>query len=60
MQFSPLKKALDDSVLEARHSGESRNPEVVPTKVGNQSQRLGLGFHRDDVWIPVFTGMTSL
>ncbi|MCX5914281.1 MAG: hypothetical protein NTV04_20395 [Deltaproteobacteria bacterium] len=39
---------LDDLVksLLERHPGESRGPDVVPTKVGN---------HLID-WIPVFTG----
>jgi hypothetical protein len=36
---------LVKSLLE-RHPGESRGPDVVPTKVGN---------HIKD-WIPVFTG----
>jgi hypothetical protein len=41
VKFDDLVKSL----LE-RHPGESRGPDVVPTKVGN---------HLKD-WIPVFTG----
>ena len=44
--YEPIK--IDDLVksLFERHPGESRGPDVVPTKVGN---------HIKD-WIPVFTG----
>jgi hypothetical protein len=37
---------LFGDLVKIRHSGESRSPGVVPTKVGN---------HLKD-WVPVFTG----
>jgi hypothetical protein len=48
-RFSKLYHAKNDELVKGllgRHPGESRGPEVVPTKVGS---------HLKD-WIPVFTG----
>src|SRR4030065_2904086 len=42
-----------------RHSGESRNPDAVPAKAGNQKyMNLDSCFHRKP-WIPAFAGMTN-
>src|SRR4030043_1183458 len=45
--------------LLGRHPGESRGPDGVPAKAGNQKyMNLDSCFHRKP-WIPAFAGMTN-
>jgi hypothetical protein len=45
--------------LLGRHPGESRGPDAVPAKAGNQKyMNLDSCFHRKP-WIPAFAGMTN-
>jgi len=53
---------LDDLVKsrKSRHSCESRSPDAVPAKAGNQKyMNLDSCFYRKP-WIPAFAGMTKM
>jgi len=53
---------VDDLVesQKSRHSCESRSPDAVPAKAGNQKyMNLDSCFHRKP-WIPAFAGMTKM